>query len=237
MADFLLVHGSCHGAWCWRDTIPALNALGHTVRAIDLPGCGDDKTAQADVTLEQCGAAVLAASSSETIVVGHSWGGYPISQAAETNPNGIRGLIFLCAYIPINGLSMVDMRKRAKRHPILPAVVMQPDKISMTIDPELAPGLFYNDCSKDIIDYAVPRLGKQALKPQRTPIKITKRYHSKAKAYIRCLKDQTIPPEYQEEMVKDWPTDRVFEMSTSHSPFFSNPSGLAQLLTKIAEAM
>lgn len=235
MADFLLVHGSCHGAWCWRDTIPALTALGHSARAIDLPGCGDDPTPQDDVTLDGCGAAVLAAATPETIVVGHSWGGYPISAAAETNPAGLRGLIYLCAYVPVDGLSMVDMRKRAKRHPILPAVVIQPDKATMTIDPAQAPGLFYNDCAQDIIDYAVPMLGKQALKPQRTPITVSECYASVPRAYIRCLNDQTIPPEYQAEMVQDWPQDSVFEMPTSHSPFFSDPQGLAQLLTKIAD--
>ena len=31
MAEYLLIHGSCHGAWCWRDVIPALEALGHAV--------------------------------------------------------------------------------------------------------------------------------------------------------------------------------------------------------------
>ena len=37
MARFLLIHGSCHGAWCWRDLLPELAARGHEARAIDLP--------------------------------------------------------------------------------------------------------------------------------------------------------------------------------------------------------
>ncbi|MEC7961756.1 MAG: esterase, partial [Pseudomonadota bacterium] len=28
MARFLLIHGSAHGAWCWRDLIPALETQG-----------------------------------------------------------------------------------------------------------------------------------------------------------------------------------------------------------------
>jgi pimeloyl-ACP methyl ester carboxylesterase len=32
----VLVHGSWHGAWCWHRVLPALQALGHTARAIDL---------------------------------------------------------------------------------------------------------------------------------------------------------------------------------------------------------
>jgi len=40
MPDILLVHGSCHGAWAFRDLAPALQDLGYTARAIDLPGHG-----------------------------------------------------------------------------------------------------------------------------------------------------------------------------------------------------
>ena len=44
MPDILLVHGSCHGAWAFRDLAPALQDLGYTARAIDLPGHGNTPT-------------------------------------------------------------------------------------------------------------------------------------------------------------------------------------------------
>ncbi|MBL3701276.1 alpha/beta fold hydrolase [Sulfitobacter sp. BDSS02] len=237
MADFLLVHGSCHGAWCWRDLIPELKALGHTARAIDLPGNGEDDTPCGDATLPGCGAAVLAASTPDTIILGHSWGGFPIAAAAEVDPKAMRALIFLCAYVPRDGLSMVDLRKRAKRQPILPAVIRNPDGATMRIDPEQAAGLFYSDCSQEIIDFAVPLLCDQAILPQKTPLEVSQDYESVEKFYIRCTEDQTIPPEYQAEMVDDWPSDRVFEMPTSHSPFFSDPKGLAKLMDQIARSL
>jgi pimeloyl-ACP methyl ester carboxylesterase len=49
MAEFLLIHGSCHGAWCWRDVLPELERLGHSARAIDLPSHGVDQTPIKDV--------------------------------------------------------------------------------------------------------------------------------------------------------------------------------------------
>lgn len=234
MARFLLVHGSCHGAWCWRDAIPALEALGHQAQAIDLPGHGDDDTPVGDCTLPGCGAAVLAASTPETIIVGHSWGGYPISAAAEVDPSAMRALVYLCAYVPRDGLSLVDMRKRAERQPILPAVVRDADGCSITIDPEQAPDLFYHDCAPEVVEWAVSQLGPQAILPQTTPIEISDRFASVERFYIRCAEDRTIPPEYQAEMVQDWPEDRVFQMNTSHSPFLSDPAGLAQILDTIA---
>lgn len=234
-ADFLLIHGSCHGAWCWRDLIPELAALGHSAKAIDLPGHGQDTTPVNEQTLDACRDAVLAASHPGTIVVGHSWAGYPISAAAEADPNAMRGLVFLCAYVPVSGLSMVDMRKRAPRHPILPAVVRAPDGLTITIDSKQAPALFYNDCSAETVAFALEHLGPQTILPQATPLTVTEHFERVPRAYIRCTNDQTIPPEYQAEMTRDWPRNRVHELPTSHSPFFSDPVALAALLDLISK--
>lgn len=234
MADFLLIHGSCHGAWCWRDVIPALEALGHTARAIDMPSHGDDPTPVEDVTLEGCRDAILAASTPETIVLGHSWGGFPISAAGEAAPEKMRGLIYLCAYVPVSGLSMIDMRKRAKRQPLLPAVRRAEDGLSYSFDAAQVPELFYHDCPAEAVAYAMPRLCPQATTPQNTPLSLGEKWESLPKAYIRCVEDHAIPPEYQAEMVQDWPRERVFSLPTSHSPFFSDPEGLAALIDEIA---
>ncbi|MEO9780854.1 MAG: alpha/beta fold hydrolase [Sedimentitalea sp.] len=232
--NFLLVHGSCHGAWCWRDLIPELAALGHSAKAIDLPGHGQDTTPVNEQTLDACRDAVLAASHPDTIVVGHSWGGYPISAAAEANPDAMRGLVFLCAIVPVSGLSMADVRKRAPRQLTQSAVVHAPDGLTLTIDPEQAPALFYNDCTDETVAFALKHLGPQTILPQTTPLAITSNFERVPKAYIRCTNDQTIPPEYQVEMTRDWPRDRVHALPTSHSPFFADPAALAALLDQIS---
>ncbi|KAB2051667.1 hypothetical protein ES319_A12G070100v1, partial [Gossypium barbadense] len=37
---FVLVHGACHGAWCWYKVITQLKSMGHKVTAMDLAGAG-----------------------------------------------------------------------------------------------------------------------------------------------------------------------------------------------------
>ena len=37
MAQFLLVHGAWHGAWCFRGLVDQLARLGHEAVAVDLP--------------------------------------------------------------------------------------------------------------------------------------------------------------------------------------------------------
>ena len=234
MTDFLLIHGSCHGAWCWRDVIPALEAQGHTARAITLPG-HDDGRDPATVTLQETAEAIVAAASPETIVLGHSWAGYPITAAAEIAPKALRGLIYLCAYVPVSGQSLIDMRKAGPRQTIGSAAIKHPNGASYTIDPAEAPRLFYQDCPAEALAYALPRLCAQPILPQETPLELTDASQNTPKAYIRCTNDQTIPPEYQAQMVADWPRNTVHEMQCSHSPFFADPQGLAALIGQIAK--
>ncbi len=232
MGDILLVHGSCHGAWCWRDLSPELRALGHRVNAIDMPSHGSDPTLPSEVTLEMCRDAVLDASNASTIILGHSWGGYPISAAAEAAPEQMRGLIYLCAYVPQSGLSLIDMRKRAPRQLIGDAVEKSADGLSYSVLPDHVQDLFYHDCPPEIVTYALARLCPQAILPQNTPLTIGENFDRVPKAYIRTLDDHTVPTEYQEVMSECAIPDLRMTIDSSHSPFFSHPRQLAELIDK-----
>ncbi|AHC99671.1 alpha/beta fold hydrolase [Leisingera methylohalidivorans] len=234
MAEVLLIHGSCHGAWCWRDVVPALKAGGHTAHTITLPGHGDGRD-PAGVTLAETADAIAAASTPDTIVLGHSWGGFPISAAAEAAPEKLRGLIYLCAYIPVSGSSLIDMRKAGPRQTLTGATAKNPAGTGYSFLPDTAPDLFYHDCPEEAVRFAMQNLCLQPIRPQDTPIQLTERFDGVPKAYIRCTSDRVIPPEYQVQMAAQLPPHRVYEMQTSHSPFFADPKGLADLIGHIAK--
>ena len=193
MPDILLVHGSCHGAWAFRDLAPALQDLGYTARAIDLPGHGNTPPHRRHHTgpIRRCD---FGRDWDSAIVLGHSMAGFPISAAAEKAPNRIDRLIYLCAYVPRNGVSLVDMRKEAPRQPILEAVERTADGLGMNILPHKARDLFYQDCSDADVEFAISNLCTQAIKPQATPIQIGENYARVPKSYIRCTR---IKPSHQ----------------------------------------
>lgn len=227
MVDILLVHGSCHGAWCWRDLIPELEARGHSARALDLPGHGDDKTPVNDVTLDTYAKAVVDALGPQTVLVGHSMGGYVITAAAAIAPAKIAKMIYLCAYVPQDTLSLAQMRAMAPRQPLLEAVNLAADRKSFTLDPAQVKNLFYHDCSDASADFAAKRLCAQATAPSAVPCPQPAPSTAPPRHYIRCMADRTIPPEFQVTMTQDWPAHDVSEMNTSHSPFLSQPAALA----------
>lgn len=226
MSEVILVHGSCHGAWCWRDVIPELEALGHQVTAIDLPSHGQDKTPVETVTLDLYAEAISKAIKGKAVLVGHSMGGYPITAAAEFSPEKVERLIYLCAYVPVEGMGLADRRRSAPRQPLLEAVVVDEARVSFTINPEMAVEKFYHDVNAETATWAISKLCPQAIRPQETPLAI-KNSPSIPRNYIRCLYDGAIPTEFQFTMTEGWPSDTVVDMPTSHSPFFSDPKGLA----------
>src|SRR6188474_757431 len=102
MARFVLVHGAFGGAWCWEPVTGLLEAAGHTVDTLDLPGGGADRTPVEDVTLAACSrrvCGVLASGPERAILVGHSMGGVVVTQAASDCPGHVASLVFVAAFM------------------------------------------------------------------------------------------------------------------------------------------
>jgi pimeloyl-ACP methyl ester carboxylesterase len=227
MSDLLLIHGSCHGAWCWDAVIPALGLLGISAKAIDLPGRDGSPT-----TLDAYAKAILQAAQPGTVLVGHSAGGYAITAAAECEPARFKGLIYLCAYLPASGQSLADMRRAGPSQPLLPAIRMAADRGSFTIDPDMAPAVFYHDCAPEVAHAATARLCPQPVTPQETPL-LPKAAQTLPRHYILCDDDRAIPPAYQAQMASTPPPSAVSTLHASHSPFLSMPDQLAARLAEI----
>ena len=232
MTDFLLIHGSAHGAWCWDHLVPLLQDAGHIARAIDLPSHGADETPAHRVTLDLYADAIASALRDNTVIVAHSMAGYPASLAADMHPDQVAQLIYVCAHTPEPGKSIAEMRATADSQPLADAMIPAADGVTVTFDPVLARDRFYHDVPTDLADWALARLCPQAILPQTTPYPQTPRPEIK-RNYIRCMADRAIPPSYQVRRTADWPDGSVSELRTSHSPFLADPAALAALLFRI----
>jgi len=230
MARFLLVHGAGHGAWCWRALQGELAALGHVADAIDLPAHGDDTTPPEQVTLADYARAIIAALTPETILLGHSMGGYPITLAAEAVPP--RALIYLTAYTPWPYKSIADMGRLGGQHTMKGMVDMAPDRRTFTYGPKAAE-TFYHDCPKEVRASAMARLCRQPVAPLTTGF-TPRRALTRPRHYIACLQDRAITPAQQGEMAAYFPAANRHEIDTGHSPFLAAPTALAAIIDQIA---
>lgn len=106
---FVLVHGACHGAWCWYKLKPLLQAAGHRVTALDLGGCGvhpsrlDEIVSLSDYLqplMDFMASLVGDDDKDRVVLVGHSFGGLGVSLAMERFPEKISVAVFITAYMP-----------------------------------------------------------------------------------------------------------------------------------------
>lgn len=231
MTELLLVHGTCHGAWSFDRLVPELKQRDIAARAIDLPGRDGTPT-----SLDDYAQAILAAAAPDTILVGHSAGGYAITAAAEAAPDRFRGLIYLCAYLPAAGQSLADMRRAGPSQPLMPAIRLAEDRQSFAIDPALAPAAFYQDCPPDLAAWATAQLCPQPVTPQQTPVWPI---HAETlpRHYITCDNDQTIPLDYQRQMAAFLPKECRHSLPSGHSPFLAMPDRLADLLARLCQSL
>ena len=118
MANFVLVHGAWHGGWCWRDVAAALRASGHAVFTPTHSGVGERAHQSSEaVTLlthvRDVAGCIEMEELDEVVLVGHSYGGMVITQLADLVPERVRALVYLDAFVPGHGDSVISLLNEA----------------------------------------------------------------------------------------------------------------------------
>ena len=238
MSTFILVHGSWHSSWNWHKVAPLLEMQGHKAIAIDLPGMGRDKTPIQNVTMDisvKKLVDVIDREEGKVILVGHSKNGVIISQAAEYRPQKIEKLIYLAAYLIPNGKTQAEYSAQDTEGLLKPYVTRHPETNSHTLQPIIYKEGLYHDCDDDITEIAKCILSNESVATGITPLKLTdNNYGSVPRYYIECTYDRAVTPFIQRKMYNETSCEKVYQMATSHSPFFSKPKELCSVLTEIA---
>ncbi|QYN21432.1 triacylglycerol lipase [Amycolatopsis sp. DSM 110486] len=178
-AHFVLVHGAWYQASCWEKIVPLLEAAGHTVDAVNLPG-RDGGQAIETVTLDDCVATVrerVEAAARPVVLVGHSMGGLTVAQVAEQVPDRIARLVFLCAFVPGDGQILADLTARPEFRSSLAARYQRRDfgKGVYTLPAEHAPKVLFGACAPEVVREAVDQLVAESLLSQ--PEKLAEVFH------------------------------------------------------------
>lgn len=238
MATFILVHGAWHGAWCWRRVVPLLRDRGHEVLAPDLPGHGDDPAAVGGQSLDNYAQHIQGLVSDcggDVVLVGHSLAGLVISAVAEALPERIRRLVYVTAFLPRDGDSLVRICSVDPENPLNAASLRTPDGKCVTVDPARLRELFYADCPDDDFALASARVGPEPIAVMFQAVHVTSgRFGRIPRTYIHCSRDVALPLFVQEQMVAASPCDTVLTLPTGHSPFFAAPERLAGMLDSLA---
>jgi pimeloyl-ACP methyl ester carboxylesterase len=186
----VLVHGAWHGSWCWERVVPELAARGVTACTLDLPSVGGapGENLSSDAAAVR---KVIDAQRGPVVLCGHSYGGMVISLAAATSERVSR-LIYLCAFVPEDGQSLVTAGGGGQ---LAPWICHNADGSAIP-DLNRAPELFFGDCDPATQAWAVGKLRSQRPEAFSEPVPqpAWRRIDS---TFIVCAQDGAMSPEVQ----------------------------------------
>jgi pimeloyl-ACP methyl ester carboxylesterase len=216
----LLVHGAWHSSWAWQPLITELSDV--DVVTVDLPSSGTDPQSLGDLTADADAVrTALAGIEGPVVVVGHSYGGIPITEAASAEL-GVAHLVYLRAFQLDVGDSLVGS---------LGGVVPPWQELHATHVRVTTPeAVFYNGVSPELTGQAVAHLQLQSTGSVAQPLSHAA-WRELPSTYIVCEQDQAIPVFAQEAMSAR--ADTVLRLDAGHSPFLSQPAELAAVLRKV----
>lgn len=233
---YVLVHAAWLGAWQWGNVANVLKEKGHTVITLDLPGHGSDKTSPGAITMENYVKTItdiLDKQEDSVILVGHSFNGITISRVAELRPEKIKSLVYLTAFLLPNGGSFFKAVEGVKGSKAVDNFYLSEDKTYALVKEDEIQNAFAHDIPKEAFDVAKPNIVPEPSAPLMYHLEVTDAiFGSIPKYYIECTEDRAIPIEVQRSMYKG-KVKKVFTLHSSHTPNFSQPEKLANILLEL----
>lgn len=228
----MLVHGAWHGVWCWRRVLPLLAAGGARAVTVSLTGVGEKAhLLGAGVTMATHVADVVAVVRAEecrdAVLVGHSYGGVPVTAAADVLGDAVGPLVYVDAVVPAPGecwssLSPPDVQT-ARRATIAAGGSLPPPPAAVFglsgadaawVDRRQTdhPGGVYDDP----VDFSADRL------------------LARSRTFLDCTSPPLATIDLSRARVRSQPGWTVVELATGHDPMVSAPELLAAELLRVA---
>jgi len=242
MANFVLVHGAWHGGWCYRDTAQALRDAGHSVFTPTHTGVGERAHQSAEnITLEthirDVAGCIEWEELTDVVLVGHSYGGMVISGVADRLADRIRALVFLDAFVPEHGDSLIGLLNKS----LAPEVAAQFITTFRGAAAEGNCGLMQPipaevfNVREDAREWVNRRCRPQALATFESPVLLSGK-HLKVPQRLYILADgwDPSPFRYFAAQAEGKPGWRVVKMPCGHDAMVDMPKELAAELIKLA---
>jgi pimeloyl-ACP methyl ester carboxylesterase len=234
-STIVLVHGAFADASGWGGVITRLEERGYTVLAPANPLRGVP-TDSAYI------ASVLATISGPIVLVGHSYGGEVITNAATGNPN-VKALVYIAAFAPDAGETAGGILAKFPGSMLTPPNLIlrpfpQPDGTTGTdayINPAVFQEAFCADCTDltAAVMAATQRPGALATLSEPSGVPAWKSIPS---WYLVASQDHAIPPAAERFMAARMHAHTV-QIDSSHAAMVSHPGAVTDLILSAAQAV
>ncbi|PRD40689.1 alpha/beta hydrolase [Phyllobacterium phragmitis] len=237
MSIYVLVHGGCHGGWCWQRLARLLRSAGHEVYTPTLTGLGERRhllspETNLDTHIDDVVNVLVFEDLKDVILVGHSYSGGVITGVADRALSRVGHLVFLDATHPRNGEAHIDA------NPIVTDADHKTwrivDGVELVNGPslEFIEGMGITD-PRDV-EWMMERITPQPLKCNKQPLKLAD------EAAVRKIPCTNINASWSftvrspESARRARAGDRVWEIDSGHDLMITEPEALAEMLLRLA---
>jgi len=237
--EFVLVHGSAHGAWCWDDVVRRLEAKGHRVVTLDLPGHGRRAAEGAQASVAAYARAVADVMAREGVsrgvVVGHSMAGIVIPKVAELAPGRVSHLVFLAAVVLPDGGSVMETHMPPTTRPVWRGLAAGNGGRSIVFPASMARSRWMGDLDpgRSETARALASLTPQPLRPVLERVDMRVFYSMRVpRTYIRCLRDAAVPPAKAAVYAARLGVKPI-DLEADHDVMLSAPDAVVRILERV----
>jgi pimeloyl-ACP methyl ester carboxylesterase len=227
----LVAHGAWSAGWVWKKMHPLMTAAGHRLITPTYTGLGEREhlaTPQVDLEthIQDLLGVIKHEELNDFVLLGHSYGGMVATGVADRVPERISQFIYLDAFVPRDGQSLLDlqgpdasrgMRERVKAGD------------GWRVQPNPPPP----DTPPDDIKWIQAHRMAHPFKCFDTPVRLKNGDAKMPRAYIYALRKtpaDTFKPYAERAKQEHWD---YREIDASHSPHVTAPDALAALLGSI----
>lgn len=229
----VIVHGAWSSANDWHHVAGYLTAADINLITVNLPGHGTDETPVSTISLQLYVYEVLKAIGNATAVtlIGHSFGGIVVSEVAELIAPQIKKLIYIAAFVPKNGDSLLSLAQTDSESLVGKNLIVDEQAGVAGITKEAIADVFLADAPKPVAEYVTNNLRPEPLAPLSTPVTLSEANFGKVtKVYIHSQNDHTIGYSLQQKMVEDAGILRTYSLPSTHTPFIVFPQILSAII-------
>jgi pimeloyl-ACP methyl ester carboxylesterase len=230
----VLVHGAFADASGWDDVTTKLQRRGYTVIAPANPlrGVATDSAYLASI---------LATITGPVVLVGHSYGGEVITNAATGNPQ-VKALVYIAAFAPARGETSGELSTKFPGSQLTPEnLVFRPFPISATqtgIDAYINPTVFRTVFCADL-----PSRTAAVMAASQRPAAVSTLNEKSGEPawktipswYLVARQDRAIPPDSERFMAKRIRA-HTREIDSSHVAMISHPRAVTELILNAARS-
>jgi len=234
MANFVLVPGARLGAWAWDQVADDLRADRHAVHPLTLSGLAEGYGPPAarvgqQQHVDDILSVVEGNDLEDVVLVGHSYSGIPVGQAAARIGDRLRRVVYVDSNVPVDGKSFADGWSEEGR-------AWLQDQLAEGGGFWLPVGADYyadQDLSDEAIALLVSRGRPHPGLSLTEPASLARPISELPSTYILCTMDgdDTAPPEVAEQLAS--PSWELVQLRTGHWPMLSQPAALAKVLADV----